>query len=170
VVSSDYQPLYSGFNFYPQEDGGNYLTVHEILNDKLNNDLLILPNHGSIGKLQNGRGFRSLVSALETSKVQNLLISQWMMEETGNQLILEDLIKRLYVGTGKARALQQAKLHYLENEERNHPFYWSGLVLYGDNIELKGEERPWWSYGALLFALFMIFLIIFGFRRKRGRR
>ena len=92
------------------------------------------------------------------------------MEETGNQRILEDLIKRLYVGTGKATALQQAKLNYLNTQDETHPYYWSGLILYGDNIELEGEERPWWSYGALLFALFMILLISFGFRRKRRRR
>ncbi|MDW3648704.1 MAG: CHAT domain-containing protein [Bacteroidia bacterium] len=170
VVSSDYQPLYSGLQFSPQDDGGHFLAVHEILGNDLNNDLLILPNHAAVGSLQNGQGFRSLVYALEISKVQNLIISQWMMEENGNQIILEDLIKRLYVGTGKARALQEAKLNYLKTEEETHPYYWSGLVLYGDNIELEGEERPWWSYGALIFALFMLLLIIFGFRRKRRRR
>jgi len=36
--------------------------------------------------------------------------------------------------TNKAKAIQQAALHVMQNPQFRHPFYWSGFVLMGEGF------------------------------------
>lgn len=169
ALSTDYQPVNSGLSFSNhREKESHFLPVHKILQKRLSNDLMVLPNHSTVGEHLQGRGIKAIVGAFHLARCRNLALSLWQIQGNSNQQILGDFYRNLYTGMGKARSLQEAKRAYLTDSQMNsHPYYWASLALYGDNIELEGEERPWWSYGALIFALAMIFLIIFGFRRKR---
>ncbi len=65
----------------------------------------------------------------------------------------------------KAEALRQAKIKHLRLGE--HPYYWAGLVLHGDNPAASGDwllPRSWWI-GLALFIPSAAFLI--WWRRRR---
>ena len=65
----------------------------------------------------------------------------------------------------KADALRQAKIKHLRLGE--HPYYWAGLVLHGDNLATSGGwllPRSWWI-GLALFIPSAAFLI--WWRRRR---
>ncbi len=65
----------------------------------------------------------------------------------------------------KAEALRQAKIKHLRLGE--HPYYWAGLVLYGDNPAASSDwllPRSWWI-GLALFIPSAAFLIWWRWRR-----
>lgn len=171
AFSSDHHPVYSGLTFANHIEGENFFPTHEIMQNLYPNDLITLSNHSNLGKKIHGQGIKSLLNSLRLAKSQNITLSLWQVAGSSNQQLLSEFYKNLYSGFGKAQSLRDAKLTYLSDADNDpHPYYWASMVLYGDNIELKGEERPLWSYGALFFALFMVLLILFGFRRKNRKR
>ncbi|MEM6803536.1 MAG: CHAT domain-containing protein [Bacteroidota bacterium] len=170
AISSDLQASLTHLVLSNKEDQFDSLTIGQICQGNFPADLILLPYHYPVGQIYNGAGLRSLLAAFQYAKTQNMLISLWGNAEPSQQISLSEFYRQLYTGKGKAYSLQQAKVQFLSQpSDYHHPHYWASLVLYGDNTELSGEERPWWTYGALIFALTLLFLIIFGFRRKKRK-
>jgi len=66
----------------------------------------------------------------------------------------------------KPRALQQAKLTYLENADafRSAPFYWGGFYLVGDTGPITFASSYYWAY--LILGLLVLFLAVFLYRHS----
>ena len=119
------------------------LYAYEIQNSKLNADLVILSacNTG-VGELLVGEGIASLARSFNYAGAKSILVSLWAIPDYSTSQIINYFFDNL--GTeSKARALQQAKIRYLNtaDEHLSNPLYWAGLSINGDDspILIKDE-------------------------------
>jgi len=130
------------------------LYLHE-----LNADLTILNAcETGTGELRKGEGVMSLSRAFTYAGCPSLMMSLWSIDENPSARILEIFLKSVKKGNQKDKALQQAKLDYLDNTSTiySHPYYWAGLVLTGNTeaMEFKSTlSGLWWALG-LFFVFF----------------
>lgn len=153
------------------EDG--YLHAHELYGIPLQADLAILNAcESGLGALQEGEGMISLAYSMQYAGCPSTVMSLWKIDERTSARLTEQMLK--YLGRGKTRldALRQAKLDYLESAspDQRHPYYWSGLVLMGQEGAMPGRKRAsplWW---AVLGMVVTGLAIIYWFRLRNQEK
>ena len=70
---------------------------------------------------------------------------------------MQHFYHNLDAGMGKDEALQQARLTYLDESSKNHPYFWAAFVLIGDDQPISADV-PWWKtwWVWLLIAAFLL--------------
>lgn len=168
TLTNDKAPLYSQLIFSKEpdtlEDGR--LHAYELYNMKFNSNLAVLSacNTGG-GKLQKGEGIMSLSRAFKYAGCPNIVMSLWKADDLSTKTIMTSFFKNLKTGKSKTIALQQARIHYLENaaEQYTHPYYWGAFVLIGDDQPVKmRNNRIWW----LLTGGFLLSILFIGYRKR----
>ncbi len=154
------RPDQSRLYFYDreaQEDGVLYSS--EIVNLRLEAELIVLSacNTGA-GKLQTGEGIGSLGRAFAYAGINNQVISLWQVNDSSTREIMVLFYENLKKGMGKGEALTAAKKEFLKTSPAvfQHPYYWAGLVYYGDDEPVK----RWVDYAYLW--LLLLAALIFG--------
>lgn len=157
----------------PKED--NFLQAYEISQMQLNADLVVLSAcETGYGKLAEGEGILSLARSFMYAGAPALVVSLWQVNDASTSLIMQSFYEHLKAGKGKAAALQQAKLDFMNlakesNPMTAHPAFWGAFVQLGDNNPIKIQPKQQWGsliyWGAGLAAL-LILLAGFRFRRK----
>jgi len=163
ALTNDEEPLLSQLVFSseenPAEDGK--LHNYELQNLSLSADLTVLSacNTGS-GKLRRGEGVMSVSRAFRLAGCPNIVMSLWQANDRSTGEIVTRFFRGLKKGHGKAEALQESSLYFLENadERYTHPFYWGNLMLIGDNEPVRGGGL-WWVYGVGLLGFWVIGLL-----------
>ena len=158
-------PMYSKLLFSQTdvdslEDGS--LNAYELYDLKLNANLAVLSacNTG-YGKLVRGEGLMSLARAFAFAGCPSIVMSHWKVDDKSTSELMPLFYNGLSSGMGKAEALQQAKLQFIEQTEAKfaHPFYWGSFVMIGKDDPISTNSN-WWLYGLLglgiLTALFFI--------------
>ena len=123
------------------EDG--VLHLDEIYNLSLNADMVVLSacESGS-GVLEFGEGNISLSRAFNYAGCKSVVMSQWKVADQPSKEIITQFFSELKEGETKANALRNAKLTYLIGLSEDlyaHPFYWSGFVVTGNDIEYSNQ-------------------------------
>ncbi|MBK8966097.1 MAG: CHAT domain-containing protein [Lewinellaceae bacterium] len=163
---NDCDPLYSGLVFSnnlpkveqdaTSTENDGILYAYEIYNLRLNAELAVLSacNTGS-GKLAKGEGVISLARAFKYAGCANVLMSLWQADDQATAQIMRDFYRYLRVdGMDKDAAIRLAKLDYLDNNSRNHPFFWGAFVLIGDDQPMhRGIHWLWYLAGLCLLGL-----------------
>lgn len=146
-----------------------YLHAYELYNLKLNAELVTLSacNTG-FGKIQSGEGVMSLGRAFAYAGSPNVLMSLWSVPDKSTSEIMIRFYENLAQGMAKDKALQKAKITYLENADKitTNPFYWSSFVLIGDpkplslrpSLAFYQQGLFWWLMGMLLIGGIIGFL------------
>lgn len=115
--------------------------VNELYNYQFQADLTVLSAcETGAGKLQRGEGVASIGRAFAQNGSPNLAMSLWPVDEGATGNLLERYYQELSADVPKAKALQQAKLSYLQaakSEPLQHPFRWAGIVYYGQDTPLQ---------------------------------
>lgn len=130
------------------EDG--YLHAHELYGIPLRADLAILNAcESGLGALQEGEGMISLAYSMQYAGCPSTVMSLWKIDERTSARITEQMLKYLGRGNTRLDALRQAKLDYLASAapDQRHPYYWSGLVLMGEEGAMPRRKRAsplWW--------------------------
>lgn len=150
-----------------QEDG--YLHAYEIYGIPLQANLAVLNAcESGLGELQEGEGMISLAYSIHYAGCPSTVMSLWKVDEKISTRITEDFLNNLAQGLSKSEALRQAKLDYLKtaSPELQHPFYWAGMVLMGQDgeVELKGKSLKWPFFVGV--GLLILMAVILGFRKK----
>lgn len=151
----------------PDED--NSLYTYEIYNENLNSNLAIL-TACETGKptYQAGEGMISLAHAFNYAGSESILTSLWKIDEKSSSEIIEFFYQNIKKGLPKDKALQQAKLRYIENAEGRTiaPQYWAGLVLIGDTspIDLQSPMGIIWS---LIIGLLIMIAAYFILKKRK---
>lgn len=163
-IVDDIEPLSSRLLFSDiddtLEDGALY--AYELYNMKLNADLAVLSacNTG-YGKMQEGEGVMSIARAFHYSGVPGVIMSLWSVNDKATTEIMVSFYDNLNKGFSKSKALQMAKLSYLEKSDNitAQPYYWAGFSVYGDNryLDKKKHSGYWWLLviPAILVLLFV---------------
>ncbi|MCB0502511.1 MAG: CHAT domain-containing protein, partial [Bacteroidetes bacterium] len=126
-----------------QNDG--YLHAYEFYNLSLQSDLAVLTAcESGIGNIQKGEGMISLAYSLNFAGCPSVIMSLWKIDEKTNTEITSYFYKYLAKGNSINAALRSAKLDYLNKASGTlqHPFYWSGLVLMGNDnaIDMPNQK------------------------------
>ncbi len=151
------------------EDG--YLHAYELYGLSLNADLAVLNAcESGIGNLQEGEGMISLAYSLNFAGCPSTIMSLWKVDEKTNTKITDLFFENLANGQIKSEALRNAKLTFLTTADQSqmHPYYWSGMVLMGNDGDVYFKKK-----GSQKLILLSIGLIILGFLawwsfRKKG--
>ena len=121
-----------------QEDG--CLNVYELYAMDLQAKMAVLSacNTG-YGKIQNGEGVISLARGFAYAGVPSVVMSLWKVRDRSTSLLMQKFYTHLKAGKTKDRALQLAKLEYLEGSDPffSHPHFWAGFVHVGDARALE---------------------------------
>lgn len=136
------------------EDG--LLNTYEVYGIPLKAKLVVLSscNTGS-GLLSSGEGIMSLARGFLFSGSQSVTMSMWEIEDQSGTDIIKMFYDNLHKGKSKSMALRKARSTYLKkaSQLKSHPYFWSSLVVYGDN-------SPVYPSGIFLPAIISIILIL----------
>ncbi|MDH7447668.1 CHAT domain-containing protein [Aquimarina sp. 2201CG14-23] len=168
----DLQPENSKLYFTQVENSeqDNYLYNREIYSMNIPAELAVLSacNTGT-GKISKGEGVMSLGRAFRYAGTKSLVLTNWEVSDETTPEIMKNFYANLKKGMNKSKALQQAKLQFLNesNVYNSDPYYWGGFYLIGDTTPIKfdNKNRLYWM------ILVTILLIITGFwyyKRKQG--
>jgi len=119
------------------EDG--LLEAWELMQLDLHADLAVLSAcETARGRIGAGEGMIGLSWAMFIAGVPSLVVSQWKVESASTRDLMVSFHRGLIASTAtkarltKTEALRQAALKVMRNPQTNHPFYWAGFVLIGD--------------------------------------
>lgn len=154
-----------------EQDYEMYIT--ELYGMNFNGDLAVLSacNTG-IGGFKNGGNLVSMHHAFTTAGIPATVASLWNAPDQSTKEIMVSFYKNLQQGMSKAAALQQAKLTYLLNtadENLQHPFYWAGFILTGDDSPIQLVPAPFWQrpWFIILMVLAVIGVVFILVRRNK---
>ena len=133
----------------------DYLSNYDLFNLNLKADLAVLSacNTGS-GKLLKGEGIMSLSRGFLQAGCPSTLISLWSVDDCTTSDLMIEYYRNLKKGLDKDLALQNAKLHYLNQSDKlhAHPYYWAAFVQFGnlDALVIPSRFHLWWLFAVLI--------------------
>ncbi|MBC7365028.1 MAG: CHAT domain-containing protein, partial [Candidatus Aminicenantes bacterium] len=115
----------------PNEDG--FLQMREILNLKLNADLVVLSAcQTGLGRLIRGEGLEGLSQAFFFAGASSVLTSLWAINDQVSSQFMERFYLYLKSSNTVSDALRKAKLEMISSSVVSHPCYWAPFILYGN--------------------------------------
>ncbi|WP_394749357.1 CHAT domain-containing protein [Spongiimicrobium salis] len=146
----------------------NFLYSHELFALDLPADLAVLSacNTGT-GKVSSGEGIMSLGNTFQYAGTKSLLLSSWEVSDQVAPELMKLFYQNLRKGYTKSKALQNAKLTFLDtaSSSRSHPFYWGSFYILGDNASISLRSYNLFLIGSIVIVTSI--LIGFTFYRKK---
>lgn len=144
----------------------NLLYGHELFALDIPADLVVLSacNTGT-GKIAKGEGLMSLGNAFQYAGAKSLLLSKWEVSDKTTPELMKCFYTNLKAGMNKAKALQLAKLKYLNTTEAfyTNPFYWGSFYMLGNTdsipIYTNFNNIYLWCFGILIGLLILVVFI-----------
>lgn len=170
TVLNEKDPMNSGMIFSKVNDltENRYLNTYEIYGISLNAKMVVLSScYTGTGTLYAGEGVLSLARGFIFAGSRSVVMSLWEVDDRSGTDIVKLFYKNLKSGNTKSKSLRKARIKYMENSDklRSHPYFWSTLVIYGDDSPLYYKM----SF-KILFILIPVLLIcsaIIYFRKRR---
>jgi len=166
-------PLLSSLVFTENSDSleNNFLQAYEISKLELNADLVVLSAcETGYGKFETGNGIASLARSFMYAGAASMVVSLWQVNDNATAHIMTHLYQNLANGMDKSKALQQAKLRYIQQAEGilAHPAFWSPFIQMGNNVPIYLEEK---GKGKILYWLvpsiiILLILTLIKYKRK----
>lgn len=102
----------------------------------------------------------SLARAFTYAGTKSIVATLWSINDQQTDWVARNFYKHLKQQTSKDEALQRAKLDYIAQSSQTlaHPYYWSAMILIGDNHQLAPHSDQyrymlWLAVGVLLIGL-----------------
>ena len=168
TLLNDKDPMHSTLIFSPDNDTieDRYLKTYEVYGIPLKANMVVLSScNTGAGTLYSGEGILSLARGFMYSGSESVIMSMWEIEDRSGTEIVKKFYDYLLKGNSKSIALRKARKAYLTSADqlRSHPYFWSSLVVYGNNAPVY-YNRIWF----ILPGLFILGLIALGiYSRKR---
>ncbi|MFT3933790.1 MAG: CHAT domain-containing protein [Chitinophagaceae bacterium] len=162
--------------FYPQTKvpDENCLYLEEIYGLNMDNCKLVVISACETGKgeLISDEGVISLGRAFAYAGCEATVNSLWKADDKATAYILEAFHQYLEKGYTKAKALQKAKIDYINSGAiHTSPDYWSNLVLTGNAAPLYKNKISFTVIAATSgICLLIMALLAMSRRRKKSRR
>ncbi|BBD63376.1 TPR repeat-containing protein (plasmid) [Nostoc sp. HK-01] len=126
----DIQGLNSGIALTPSGKDNGLLTASEILDLKLNAELVVLSACDTGRGRISGDGVIGLSRSLISAGVPSVLVSLWSVPDAPTALLMTEFYQNLQKGSDKAQALRQAMLTTMKNNP--NPVDWAAFTLIGE--------------------------------------
>lgn len=132
------------------------ITVQDLEGKRFTGEMAVLSSCFSGYQLTTAKGTSlSLAKAFQNAGWKSTVSCLWALDDWAAYYIMTQFYQYLKQGYTKDYALQQAKAAYLKESDllHQHPYYWAGLVLHGDNTPIILESRvffQWWFLSSIL--------------------
>jgi len=157
TLVDDQRPLFSKMIFSSSpgsvEDG--MLNTYEVYSVTLNAMMVVLSScNTGTGMLATGEGILSLARGFLYAGSRSVVMSMWAVDDNSASEVVRSFYRNMRSGQTKSTALRSARLRFLRSADqtRSHPYFWSALVIYGD-------DAPLWYDRIRLYAATLFFLI-----------
>jgi len=170
TILNDRDPMQSTLIFSPEADTleDRYLKTYEVYGLPLKAKMVVLSscNTGS-GILFTGEGILSLARGFTYSGSQSVVMSMWEIEDRSGTEIVKMFYENIKKGYTKSASLRKARIEYLKNSDqlRSHPYFWSALIVYGNNDPLYYPVKIIWS--SIAFLIVILLTVAVYLRRRR---
>lgn len=124
------------------------------------------------GRNYQGEGVMSIAHAFLGAGTKSVVHTLWPVDDRTTSEILEEFYAALDEGLPATKALHRAKLDFLKRHSEDglaHPFYWSGIVLSGTDVELEPREEYAWCFAGSAALLLIGVGYTFSRRAKSER-
>jgi CHAT domain-containing protein len=143
------------------------LNISDVYGISLNAKMVVLSScNTGTGNLLRGEGILSLARGFIYSGSNSVVMSLWEVDDKSGTDVMKSFYRNLKKGDTKSEALRRARLKYLKSagQVRSHPYFWSTLVIYGDDSPLYYS-----TIKKLIITLVPVILIIgvILYRKKR---
>ncbi len=144
------------------EDG--ILHASELYGMSLQSPLVVLSAcETSTGELQQGEGLLSLARAFQYIGADRVMAGLWSTDDEAGYALVTGFFDELKKGRSTGESLLRSRQAWMEAspDAQCHPYYWSGLVLIGDDTDLLLEVNrglPWWEIFIGSFVLLFAYL------------
>ncbi|MCC5612212.1 CHAT domain-containing protein [Nostoc sp. CHAB 5834] len=129
-IFDDIQGLNSGIALTPSGKDDGLLTASEILDLKLNAELVVLSACDTGRGRLTGDGVIGLSRSLISAGVPSVLVSLWSVPDAPTALLMTEFYQNLQKSSDKAQALRQAMLTTMKNNP--NPVDWAAFTLIGE--------------------------------------
>lgn len=169
TLLNDKEPMRSTLIFSSGADSveDHFLKTYEVYGIPLKAKMVVLSscNTGS-GLLFSGEGILSLARGFIFSGSQSVVMSMWEIEDRSGTEIVKSFYKNLKRGYSKSEALRKSRISYLKdaNQLRSHPYFWSALVIYGNNEPLYYTR---YFFAGISVIVILLAFIVFYFMKRR---
>ncbi|MGQ4649234.1 CHAT domain-containing protein [Lyngbya aestuarii] len=116
----------------PSDNDNGFLTAGEILEMKLNAELIVLSACSSGQGKITGDGVIGLSRSLFAAGVPSVIVSLWSVGDKSTQFLMTEFYQNLQHGMTKAQSLRQAMLTTMQRYRR--PKSWAAFTLIGEAI------------------------------------
>lgn len=137
--------------------------LNELYTTKNQAELVVLNAcNSSLGKINFGEGVFSLARGFFYSGANSVVSSLWNVNDKSNAEITTSFYTYLKEGKTKSKSLRQAKLDYLNTHSLSEasPYYWSPLILIGDDSAIKLKSNLLFYILLSLSILILLFFIL----------
>jgi len=145
------------------------ISLNEIYATQNQADLVVLSAcKTSQGELKTGEGVMSMARGFFFSGTNTVISTLWNINDKTTQKIVNSFYTNLKSGQSKSKALHEAKLDYISNNEGSmaSPFYWSSLILIGDANEITIASKFNWTLTIILLVVLGLIIIGVSFRKR----
>ncbi|MEM7296790.1 MAG: CHAT domain-containing tetratricopeptide repeat protein [Bacteroidota bacterium] len=161
----DQTPLDSYLLFTTTDSSNAKLSVRDIYNLELNNELLVLSAcETGIGDYVNGDGVVGLTQAFFYAGVQRLMMSLWKVNDKSTSMLMGSFYQNMdNENIGEAIRLSKLDLIAQNDGQFSHPYYWAGFIVIGDTELPRGNL----GYMLMIGGVGLLLLVLMVSRRKR---
>jgi CHAT domain-containing protein len=128
----DFRGLGSAIAFTPSSSDDGLLTAEEILDLKLNAELVVLSACNTGRGRITGDGVVGLSRSLISAGAPSVIVSLWAVLDDSTAFLMTEFYKNLQQNPDKAQALRQAMLTTMKQERYSNPLQWAAFTLIGE--------------------------------------
>ncbi|MBD2743054.1 CHAT domain-containing tetratricopeptide repeat protein [Coleofasciculus sp. FACHB-1120] len=128
----DYRGLGSAIALAPSNNDDGLLTAEEILNLKLNAELVVLSACDTGRGRITGDGVIGLSRSLISAGVPSVVVSLWQVPDNSTAFLMTEFYKNLQQNADKATALRNAMLTTMKQQQYSDPVQWAAFTLIGE--------------------------------------
>ncbi|HEX2969360.1 MAG TPA: CHAT domain-containing tetratricopeptide repeat protein [Bacteroidales bacterium] len=144
-ITDSINSLYSYLQFDANNEGSESAKLYnyEISLSKVNSPLIVLSSCNSgTGNMFSGEGQLSLARSFILAGASSVVKTAWEVNDDSGSEIITRFYYYLSKGKSKDKALQLAKLDYIDNASPmlRDPYYWAAYEILGDNGPISGNE------------------------------
>ena len=150
--------------------GLNKLDYRDVLLETNNLELVTLSAcETGLGYYKYGEGIQSIGRSFLSSGASTIVNSLWTVNDNATSKLIDHFYAEIKKGKSVDESIRNSKLKYLKNvgPESRHPYYWGGLVAYGNMKPIMGSSSPFMYYIILVVIFLLVILsILFKFKSQ----
>ena len=161
----DDNPMASALIFTSKDAEIEQISTTDLYQIKLPSELIVLSAcKTGVGKIYEGEGVYSLSRAFTYAGAKSQVVSLWQVPDVSTSQLMLQFYQSLTQGQFKSKALQHCKQTFLQSAlapELQHPYYWAGFILQGNNQSIDFQYTiPIVWYFLLGYLVFFVGLVL----------